>query len=113
VPQSNHRLNHTMDLAIRRRDRTDRPACGSDRSRSRLPIELTVRGLGIVSAPTAVVSDLLDAGKLSRVLPKWSSPLEVLYLYFPSRRHQSAALRAFIAFLKATPIFPPPVELAP
>jgi DNA-binding transcriptional LysR family regulator len=70
-------------------------------------IELTVRGLGIVSAPAAVVSDLLDAGKLSRVLPRWSSPLEALYLYFPSRRHQSAALRAFIAFLKAAPIFPP------
>ncbi len=63
-------------------------------------IELTVRGLGIVSAPAASVSDLLDAGKLSRVLPTWSSPLEALYLYFPSRHHQSAALRAFVAFLK-------------
>ena len=64
-------------------------------------IELTVRGLGVVSAPAASVSDLLDAGTLSRVLPAWSSPLEALYLYFPSRRHQSAALRAFVAFLKA------------
>ncbi len=63
-------------------------------------IELTVRGLGIVSAPAASVSDLLDAGRLCRVLPEWSSPLEALYLYFPSRRHQSAALRAFVAFLK-------------
>ena len=63
-------------------------------------IELTVRGLGIVSAPAASVSDLLEAGKLSRVLPAWSSPLEALYLYFPSRRHQSAVLRTFVAFLK-------------
>ena len=63
-------------------------------------IELTVRGLGIVSAPAASVSDLLAAGKLARVLPDWSISLEALYLYFPSRRHQSAALRAFIAFLK-------------
>ena len=63
-------------------------------------IELAVRGLGILSAPAARVSDLLDAGRLSRVLPGWSSPLEPLYLYFPSRRHQSAALRAFVAFLK-------------
>jgi len=62
-------------------------------------IELAVRGLGILSAPAARVSDLLDAGELSRVLPGWSSPLEALYLYFPSRRHQSAALRAFVAFL--------------
>lgn len=63
-------------------------------------IELTVSGLGIGSAPVASVSALLDAGKLSRVLPTWSTPLEALYLYFPSRRHQPATLRAFIAFLK-------------
>ena len=29
-----------------------------------------------------------------------SCSLEAVYLYFPSRRHQSAALRAFVAFLK-------------
>ena len=63
-------------------------------------IELTVRGLGIVSAPSAYVSELIGAKKLMRVLPSWSSPIEALYLYFPSRRHQSAALRAFVAFLK-------------
>ncbi|WP_366511186.1 LysR substrate-binding domain-containing protein [Mesorhizobium sp.] len=61
---------------------------------------LLLSGLGIGSAPVASVSDLLDAGKLSRVLPTWSTPLEALYLYFPSRRHQPAALRAFIAFRK-------------
>ena len=71
-------------------------------------IELTVRGLGIVSAPAASVSDLLSTGTLSRVLPAWHSPLEALYLYFPSRRHQSAALRAFVAFLKTAPTFHPP-----
>lgn len=66
-------------------------------------IDVTVRGLGIVSAPAAMVFDLIKAGKLARVLPGWSSPLEALYLYFPSRRHQSAALRAFVAFLKSGP----------
>ena len=64
-------------------------------------IELAVKGLGILSAPAASVSALLDEGQLSRVLPSWSSTLEALYLYFPSRRHQSAALRAFVAFLKS------------
>ena len=64
-------------------------------------IELTTRGLGILSAPAASVSNLLDQGRLSRVLPAWSSPMEALYLYFPSRRHQSATLRAFAAFLKS------------
>lgn len=66
-------------------------------------IDLTVKGLGIVSAPAAMVADLIDAGKLSRILPAWSSPIEPLYLCFPSRRHQSAALRAFVAFLKDCP----------
>lgn len=63
-------------------------------------IELALRGLGIVNAPAAYVSGLLESGRLSRVLPSWSCPLEAVYLYFPSRRHQSAALRAFVGFLR-------------
>lgn len=63
-------------------------------------ITLSARGLGIVSAPAAMVSDLIDQQRLVRVLPAWSSPLDGIYLYFPSRRYQSAALRAFIAFFK-------------
>ncbi|HVI56053.1 MAG TPA: LysR family transcriptional regulator [Luteibacter sp.] len=66
-------------------------------------IELAVRGLGIVSAPAAMVADLLAAGQLARVLPAWSSQMEELYLYFPNRRQQSAALRAFIEFLRRAP----------
>lgn len=63
-------------------------------------IALAVRGAGILSAPAACVAEPIRAGKLSHVLPAWSSPLPALYLYFPSRRHQSAALRAFVAFLR-------------
>lgn len=64
-------------------------------------IDLAARGLGIVSVPSAMVRDLIDRGILSWVLPSWSSPMEALYIYFPSRRHQSAALRAFIGSLKS------------
>lgn len=70
-------------------------------------IALTVGGMGIVSAPAACVSEFLNAGTLSRVLPTWSSPMDALYIYFPSRRHQSAALRAFVAFLKGRPFLSP------
>lgn len=77
-------------------------------------IDLAVRELGIVSLPAALVADLLTQSRLTRVLPAWSSPIEALYLYFPSRRHQSAALRAFVRFLTsgegaatATPDRPP------
>lgn len=62
-------------------------------------IDLAARGLGILSAPESMTVDHLRAGTLSRVLPGWSSPMEAVYLYFPSPRHQSAALRAFVAFL--------------
>jgi len=61
---------------------------------------LAVRGMGVVLAPLALVASLLETGKLLRVLPAWSGRLDVTYLYFPSRRHQSAALRAFVAFMK-------------
>jgi len=56
--------------------------------------------LGIVIAPLSCVAEPLATGKLRRVLPNWTSPLEAVYLYFPGRRHQSAALRAFMAFAK-------------
>jgi DNA-binding transcriptional LysR family regulator len=62
-------------------------------------IDLAAKGLGIISAPIGMVSGLLDAGLLRRVLPAWSTPIGALYLYFPSRRHQSAALRAFVRFM--------------
>ena len=71
-------------------------------------IELTVRGLGILSAPEAVVAELLGAGRLAHVLPGWTVPLDGLFLYFPSRRHQSAALRAFVAFMKELAADPVP-----
>ncbi len=73
-------------------------------------IALAVRGLGVLSAPAACVAEHLDGGTLSRVLPAWSTPLDALYLYFPSRRHQSAALRAFIAFLKGGAGGPPVID---
>ncbi len=64
-------------------------------------IELAVRGMGILSAPLDSINNLVASGKLSRVLPDWSTTMETLYLYFPDRRHQSTTLRAFVAFLKS------------
>ena len=73
-------------------------------------IGLAARGLGIVSAPVAMVLNRLDAGDLIRMLPAWSSPMDPLYLYFPSRRHQSAALRALVAHLKRF-AYPSPIRI--
>ncbi len=64
-------------------------------------IALARRGAAIVNAPTALLTDDMRVGRLRRVLPEWSSPLDAVYLYFPSRRGQSATLRAFIGFLRS------------
>lgn len=63
-------------------------------------IDLARRGFGIVSAPERMVAGFLDAGSLVRILPSWAAPIEPVFLYFPSRRHQSASLRAFVRCLK-------------
>ena len=63
-------------------------------------IELAVRGMGILNAPLDSTADLIASGRLLRVLPRWSTSMEALYLYFPNRRHQSSALKAFVSFLK-------------
>lgn len=69
-------------------------------------IELAIRGMGILSAPEDMVGELIGSGRLSRVLPEWSAVTEALYIYFPSRRHQSGALKAFVAFLGSGPSGP-------
>lgn len=42
------------------------------------------------------VAELLAQGRLVRVLAEWSVTRPGLYLYYPHRQHQPAALRAFI-----------------
>lgn len=42
------------------------------------------------------VREDIDAGRLVRVLRQWTPPLSPLCLYYPSRRHPSAAFRVFI-----------------
>lgn len=42
----------------------------------------------------------LEAGRLVRVLEDWTPPLAGLSLYYPSRRNQSAALKAFVALAR-------------
>ena len=64
-------------------------------------IDLAVRGLGVACLPVASIADHLRSGALRRVLPDWRQPLASLYLYYVSPRHKSAALAAFVAFLKS------------
>jgi DNA-binding transcriptional LysR family regulator len=55
-----------------------------------------LQGLGIGFIWEADVREDIAAGRLERLLHDWTPPLSPLCLYYPGRRNQSAALRAFI-----------------
>lgn len=57
-------------------------------------------GLGIAYVPERVAEELLEGGRLKRVLEDWTPPIPGLSLYYPSRRQVPPALRVFIDTLK-------------
>ena len=59
--------------------------------------EAALQGLGILYVySTDPVSHWISAGRLKRVLADWSPMVPGLFLYYPSRRLPTPALRAFI-----------------
>lgn len=73
------------------------------------PITLDEAGLARAAALDGVgvglfleqdVRDDLAAGRLTRVLDDWTPPLADLCLYYPGRRNQSAALKAFVGLAR-------------
>ncbi|MDT6963038.1 LysR family transcriptional regulator [Cupriavidus sp. SZY C1] len=57
-------------------------------------------GVGLAYLTEWNVAADLAAGTLVRVLEDWTPPLDGLCLYYPSRRHAPAALRALIAVIQ-------------
>lgn len=55
-----------------------------------------LEGVGIGYFMESDVRDDLAAGRLEAVLEDWTPPLAPLSLYYPGRRHPSAAFKAFI-----------------
>lgn len=60
-------------------------------------------GLGIIATFEDFVRPYLKSGELVEVLPDWQQPFSGPFLYYPSRRHMPAPLRAFVDFLKLRP----------
>jgi len=56
--------------------------------------------LGIGFFMASDVRDELATGELVQVLADWTPPLAPLALYYPSRRHMPAPLRAFVDFVR-------------
>jgi len=65
-----------------------------------LMIEAAVHGAGLVWTSEWAVADHLAAGRLVRVLADWTPAYPGLRLFYPSHRHVSAALRAFVEVLR-------------
>ena len=62
--------------------------------------DAAIAGVGILNASEFVVADALASGQLVRILGGVAPPREInLYAVYPSARHLSPAVRAFIDFL--------------
>lgn len=59
-----------------------------------------LEAIGIGYVMESDVRDDLDAQRLEAVLEDWTPPLARLSLYYPGRRHPSAAFKAFIALAR-------------
>lgn len=56
-------------------------------------------GAGIVSLPTFIIGDALRQGRLVRILPHLENADLAIHAVWPSGRHLSAKVRAFVDFL--------------
>jgi DNA-binding transcriptional LysR family regulator len=59
-----------------------------------------LEGVGVGLFLEQDVRDDMAAGRLVRVLGDWTPPLADLCLYYPGRRNQSAALKAFVGLAR-------------
>lgn len=77
-----------------------------------LILDAAVAGLGLAYLPFNQVEQHLARGRLVRVLGEWTPPLPAYHLYYPSRRHQSAAFKLFVEALRYKPRKAPNTRLA-
>jgi len=66
-----------------------------------LMVDAAARGIGLAYVWQDRAAPYVANGRLRYCLEDWCSADESLFLYFPSRRHQSAGLRALIDAMKA------------
>ncbi|MGE8066476.1 LysR family transcriptional regulator [Pseudomonas sp. NPDC089569] len=78
-----------------------------------LMVDPAVRGVGMAYIFEDMVKAQLADGRLIQVLGDWCPYYPGLHLYYPSRRHVPATLKAFIEFVRADrqadPALAPPV----
>ncbi|MGO4524524.1 LysR family transcriptional regulator [Microvirga sp. 2MCAF35] len=65
-----------------------------------LEVTAAIQGLGLIATFEGFVEQELKSGVLEPVLEDWLQPFSGPFLYYPSRRHMPAPLRAFVDFIK-------------
>ncbi|MGU3496240.1 LysR family transcriptional regulator [Xanthobacteraceae bacterium A53D] len=65
-------------------------------------LQAAVAGQGIAHVFDDYVGPAIRNGSLIEVLTDWSPQLPSWYLYYPSKRHSSAAMRAFLDLVRKT-----------
>lgn len=60
---------------------------------------LAIEGAGIVCEPDFILAPDLERGALVPILTDWTLPSIAIHAAYPSRRHLSAKVRAFVDFL--------------
>ncbi|QRM29647.1 LysR family transcriptional regulator [Microvirga sp. VF16] len=68
-----------------------------------LEIAAAVQGLGLIATFEGFVEPHVKSGALVPVLEDWLQPFSGPFLYYASRRHMPAPLRAFVDFIKRRP----------
>lgn len=58
--------------------------------------DAAVAGLGVAMVPSFLVAEDIDQGRLVRILPELKRENSGVYAIFPTRRHVSPAVRAFV-----------------
>lgn len=74
--------------------------------------EAALAGLGIAMLPAFRCIDDLRMKRLVRILPEWQAPATPIQIVYPSSRHMSPKVRAFIDHV-GEHMTPPPWELGP
>lgn len=62
--------------------------------------DAALAGAGLAFLPEELLSEDIAAGRLVELLGDWTPPYPGLCLYYPSRRHMPAKLRALVALIR-------------
>ncbi len=68
-----------------------------------LILAATLSGAGLAYILEDIVKPHIISGRLISVLDDWCQPIEGFHLYFPSSKHMSSPLRAFIELFRYVP----------